>query len=148
MELVTFETAKLAKEKGFSESQFNGYNDQGKLKSTIGDYDWIKFSSSGEGFYVAPTQSQLQKWLREEHGIYVSVPVYQPEAPGTFFLIAHINTSRGSEYVREKCIRKFNGIQTSNTWQGSSETFCADVKGDYEKALEVGLLEALKLIKI
>jgi Mg2+/Co2+ transporter CorB len=50
-QLISFETAKLAKEKGFNIKHY-WYND------------------------IRPTQSLLQKWLREKHGIHIVIQKY------------------------------------------------------------------------
>lgn len=83
-EIVTYEVAKLAKEKGFDWDCPTFYNPEGELK-----YGWAyDFMNSGLdmrdmlchnsklplGFgseCAAPTQSLLQRWLREEKGYYV-----------------------------------------------------------------------------
>jgi len=60
-QLISFETAKLAKEKGFEIKCNHYYFDDGKLiqhRTSIDDKE-----------YYAPTQSLLQKWLRYEHGL-------------------------------------------------------------------------------
>jgi hypothetical protein len=61
-QLITFKTAKLAKEKGFS----------------LGRHDYPRYDPSGDFQYInytigisAPTQSLLQKWLREKKNIFV-----------------------------------------------------------------------------
>ena len=115
--IIEFKTAKLAKKAGFDTSQFYCYDDEGKLHSNIGDYDWIKFGSNSEGSYVAPTQSELQKWLREKHDILVYV---DPRRHHIFqyHIITHDNEIIGSERL--------------NNW---------------EKVLEKGLQKSLKLIK-
>jgi hypothetical protein len=66
-QLVSYNVAKLAKEKGFDEYGPEFY-DCGEQHSHLGDY----FKNSilnDENFVVAPTQSLLQKWLRETHNI-------------------------------------------------------------------------------
>lgn len=77
-QLVTFETAKLAKEKGFDWVVFRTYHeDFPKEKAELqydGDYDdaWIdeqNWNNWYEGHISAPTQTLLQKWLREEFGL-------------------------------------------------------------------------------
>jgi hypothetical protein len=61
-QLISFETAKLAKEKGCYISGFpRMYNQDGK------------FGSPYEETYPAYTQSLLQRWLREFHKIHVWV---------------------------------------------------------------------------
>lgn len=72
-ELVSFETAKLLKEKGFDEVWCNhiyciGYNtipeDNGLLEC-----DWRNNVKGQFHLALAPTQSLAQKWLREKHNI-------------------------------------------------------------------------------
>ena len=64
-EIVTYEVAKLAKEKGFDGRSFYVYNSEKILLGVKGVVNWCKVE------FVAPTQSLLQKWLREEKGYYV-----------------------------------------------------------------------------
>ena len=63
-ELINYETAKLAKGKGFDlKSKTNSYySPEGKLDGLWGD-----------GGYYACTQSLLQRWLREVHGIHIAI---------------------------------------------------------------------------
>lgn len=68
-QLISFETAKLAKEKGFCEFYNALYYDKD-------GNEWIGFSSSTKDYedkYVRSSQSLLQKWLREKHNISVIV---------------------------------------------------------------------------
>ena len=74
--LINFETAKLAKEKGFDEKVYREYDKSGYLRCTsksadvvLGPYDELLKSTE----YPAPTQSLLQQWLREKHQIIVDV---------------------------------------------------------------------------
>lgn len=66
-ELVSFETAKLAKEKGFNES-CNFYYQRGVI-STDGHFS--RYNKGVDYICSAPTQSLLQRWLREVKGYYV-----------------------------------------------------------------------------
>jgi len=137
MELVTFETAKLAKEKGFNlgcqdcfdasgssysygwcERLDDFFKDQDFFNSEIED---LQFS---EKYFTRPYQSQLQKWLREKHFIYVSVI---PSYVG--------NDSKKRLYFELSFGSKIRQV----TGSGYKET--------YEEALEEGLIQALKLIK-
>jgi hypothetical protein len=105
-ELITFETAKLAKEKGFD---LNGHtNDE-----------------------VSPTQSLLQKWLREVHKINVESN-YLPNIPGYRCLFVPM-TDKISMEEKYKLFSKYYGRNTHDS---------------YEEALEEGLQEALKLIEL
>lgn len=119
---VTFETAKLAKEKGFKIPTTVMY--KGNEKSYGHNNEWGidekrldgKFPYTNQQWYSIPTQSFLQKWLREEHNIH---------------LIAYKNINiDGYDW----CYITTDGITNINSYK------------TYEEALEVGLQEALKLI--
>ena len=76
-ELITFETAQLAKQKGFH-CDLKGmgwigmcYDKKGKLCDDF--YDEHGKEMGAYFKYLAPTQSLLQKWLREQHEIYVLI---------------------------------------------------------------------------
>jgi hypothetical protein len=65
--IITFETAKLAKEKGFNEICEYGYFDRDdEIILDISDHN-----NSDNLDISAPTQALLQKWLREVHNINV-----------------------------------------------------------------------------
>jgi hypothetical protein len=110
--LITFETAKLAKEKEFVITQIYWFNKQGIAQGFNTD--------PLDDVFYRPTQSLLQKWLREVHQTDTNI----------------IFNSDAREYSFE-CIKWVNGV--CNIYKSSGfET--------YEEALEVGLQEALKLI--
>lgn len=128
-ELISFKTAKLAKEKGFDWEVYNvfkdveiyGELDYGNPIDLIADNDGFMQSmfSNGkdtEGMYAAPTQSLLQRWLREVHNIFLTVE-YSLSNDNWFY---YLYKQEFNKYIHFKI---------------------------YEKALEAGLLEALKLIK-
>ena len=73
--IVEFNTAVIAKEKGFNMVQtLYEYHTSGKL---INDRDFIPHDYNIRGLISAPTQSQVQSWLRSEHGIVIiSYPCY------------------------------------------------------------------------
>lgn len=66
---VSFETAKLLKEKGFTENCLMRYNKVGDLVEEAYKFDW-NFQTID---YSAPTLQMAMKWLREIHDIDVSV---------------------------------------------------------------------------
>lgn len=73
-QLISFETAKLAKEKGFREFCCYAYTNDGKYMygNEIGFY-WKSYT-------ISPTQSLLQRWLREKHNIFMkNINVYKLE---------------------------------------------------------------------
>jgi len=121
--LITFETAKLAKEKGFDYKPNYYYNQKGEL------YFCQTYSNSwhsiGERDYLpATTQSLLQKWLREEKDFVVNaIPsIKEDEIIVWYFHI--ISFKRANHVVGDGKFYK-----------------------SYEEALEVGLQKALKQIK-
>lgn len=109
---ISLDTAKLAREKGFNIHCIEGYTIEGGETLDIGT----------EAFtckYYAPTQSLLQKWLREEHKIDVEArPVRYAGDKETSYYQSYING----------CVISMKKYNT------------------YEEALEVSLFEALKLI--
>jgi len=133
-ELVSFETAKLAKEKGFDLEFCNvgWHGDFGDLKGDnypfLGTYSFYKSiycNNKDEHQIQRPTQSLLQKWLREVHKISVeSTSCWWDDGKKEF------------EYnVYKKDL-------------GGDSPCSLSVFKTYEEALEVGLQEALKLIEI
>ena len=121
-ELISFETAKLAKEKGFDNLvcyYAHGIAGIGEISSNT----YKELESSGDlanGVLPIPTQSLLQKWLREEYDIHI-------------FIKPMDTLTAGKQFVGEYGIGyPDKGIGCFNT---------------YEEALEAGLVEALKLVK-
>lgn len=105
-ELVTYEVAKLAKEKGFNVPTDFCYEQNGCLVRC--------------GSIAAPTQSLLQRWLREERGYYVYPFFDNDELKWTFV-------------IREK---------TGERWiplVGETPYF-----SEYKKAMEAGLKHTLE----
>ena len=122
-ELVKFETAKLAKEKRFDVIQRFGveaslYDNKGK-HTYYANYGFM-YSGLNEGYISAPTQSLLQRWLREEHNIHIVIrrgwgkPIWY-------------------DYVIETTTDAFLTFE-NQSWS------------TYEEALEEGLKQALELI--
>jgi hypothetical protein len=66
-ELITFETAKLAKERGFDleTSRIPFYYD---VKGNE-----VYYTQKTHTCIIAPTQSLLQKWLREKHKLFLTI---------------------------------------------------------------------------
>lgn len=138
-QLISFETAKLAKDKGFQELVSNCYHN----KKLFGSYAMMSEDDSAfidimdgnelenhnhidfidfEDRFSAPTQSLLQKWLREKHHLIIIV-AYQYEhdsTPYSYWIYKELQSLPINQWV--------NDLNT------------------YEEALELGLQEALKLI--
>ena len=135
-QLISFETAKLTKEKGFDEKVYREYDKSGYLRCTsksadvvLGPYDELLKSTE----YPAPTQSLLQRWLREVHNIYVE-SYHDLTSDGTKI---QFYTSWGFLQQKDK-----NGNRNVNGWYDEYNDWKT-----YEEALEIGLYQALKLIK-
>lgn len=65
---VSFETAKLLKEKGFNEECFALYNPDGMLIQSGIRLNNIQVGRV-KGSYSTPTQQMAMRWLREKHNI-------------------------------------------------------------------------------
>lgn len=116
-ETILKETAKLAKEKGFDKIVDWFFNENNKSNTLYPNINGLKHSDGNNGLLSAPTQSILQKWLREEHQILLWVePI----------------TNNRWEF----------GINYPNGGFGDAKEY-----DTFEAALEIGLQEALKLIK-
>jgi hypothetical protein len=119
--LVSFATAKLAKEKGFNLLVLKYYDGsymiatQAKNPFDIKNYNL----HNGSTFYSAPTQSLLAKWLRDVHNLSVEVCVGENKWEYSIYTI------KGFEHMI------LSGI------------ICTV----YEEALEAGLSNALQLLK-
>jgi len=113
-QLVSFETAKLAKEKGFDKRCIYFYTPDGHALHQVMIRSLYECN--------APTQSLLQKWLRETHKIeFIIKPFHDGSLHKTTYVADPINILTG----------KSTRIARQDT---------------YEKALEIGLQEGLKLI--
>lgn len=75
-EIVTYEVAKLAKEKGFPQDVFGTCEMKSSCYLKDGRYYKDGCIYPIENAYTAPTQSLLQRWLREKKGIIV-IPYYR-----------------------------------------------------------------------
>ena len=123
-ELITFEIAKLAKEKKFDLITRHSYNPQG----TESTYNYLVNHPNCSDMFPRPPQSLLQKWLREEHKIHINVfPVFEFRVQGWTFKTASIFVNPEDKSLP---LLQDNGFFKT-----------------YEEALEAGLFEALKLIK-
>lgn len=119
---VSFETAKLLKEKGFDEKCMSYY---GHGKFHLGNHEYIKSNTDRDGVafngvpydaYNAPTLQMAMKWLREKHKITI----------GTLF----------------KGDRIYYEIQQNNEY-----VFGIDTPESYAKVCDEAIKYCLKLIK-
>lgn len=68
-ELVSIETAKLAKEKGLDGNICSNYYDWNNNLKTINDYIMVQRM----GYIFAPSVSILNRWLREKHHLLITI---------------------------------------------------------------------------
>ena len=113
-QLISFETAVLAKEKGFIEPCMHKFTKKGFP---------LFCTTQREGDLRCPTQSLLQKWLREKYNIHLQI--YSPNMFNKEEWVCHFM------YIARLTKPRYTGIG------GNS----------YEEVLEKGLVEALKIIK-
>lgn len=139
-QLISFKTAKLAKEKGFYIPTLaycfeNGnvgldYIGEGQFRNVLESDNHNK-----NGYYInrysLPTQSLLQKWFREEHEIYIEVMWFGDKDTGVEW-----------DYQISKILDSNPDLSHNylNEWSDNRNF------QTYEEALEEGLFQALKLI--
>lgn len=138
-ERVTFDTAKLAKEKGFDEFCDESFDENGKASGFTG-YDLMKKHNKNSAVHLIntnseefeypnilctrPTQSLLQRWIREVHNIHVDV---------------HPTLINKKWYPKAVNLDNTN----DNILAGRLFDFHRDI---FEEALDLGLYVTLKLI--
>lgn len=73
--ICTYEVCKLAKEKGFPQYDVDFFYEWDGLRNihSLCNYNWYRESPYPQNFSAAPTQSLLQRWLREEKKVEVYV---------------------------------------------------------------------------
>lgn len=125
-EIIKPETSKLSFEKGF-----NGYVDSAYLYDTtdgeyLSDDEWEAIMKDNPNVFefvgYAPTQSLLQRWLREKHLIIINVAPFW---------------SRGGN-------RKYSAANSFD--KPPEKAFRTKAFDTYEEALEEGLQKALKTL--
>ena len=124
-EICTYEVAKLAKEKGFNVQTFDWYDYTGNYHKGFIPHELHECPRYKE--YYAPTQSLLQRWLREEKEVFVEVHT-RPH-----FSTTHTKTF----YVWN--IQYYDCKQAYRMFQSPQDTFYT-----YELALENALKYALE----
>jgi len=121
--LISPKTAKRVKEKGFDEPCKFVIDNWGNIECWEDDFDELHKNSfkNASVYYSAPTQSLLQKWLREVNNINIVIQ-YWTGNPKPHKPVLHYKTTVNENFFGEHYIT-------------------------YEDALEAGLFEALNLIE-
>ena len=133
-QIIDIETAKLAYEKGFNwpvaisyiynytDDKYKGYTvDPKDINGTNPDPSILPKGTKLMRSYSAPTQSLLQRWLREEKGLVVEAGHWNK------LYDYRITKTKHTDFDYDSCC-------DNEDWD------------NWEEALESGLLEALKLI--
>ena len=131
-QLIDFQTAKLAKEKGFGIWSYepSGCIQMYNEKSEKIDNLLVRQNFPHDFQYILVSQSLLQRWLREKYSIHVFIG-YRPNTK-KWDSSAYELTLDGKEYAKSHSFKKFLDKIIYNT---------------YEEAVEAGLIEGLNLIK-
>jgi len=115
---ITFETAKLAKLKGFNWCSYTYFDFKGDSCYHITSENTNK---SEETIYTRPTQSLLQKWLRENYDLDIWAKPFMVTGKKQYLGFINFNPNRGDKnHITHKI---------------------------YEEALEMALQTALKIIE-
>jgi hypothetical protein len=143
-QLISFETAKLAKEKGFNIAVAEMYGEDkilyfthpcesyygiSELENKDQDYFSLPIEVNIDSnkklnlLYYATTQSLLQKWLRGLNGVFNTIVFCTPKLTPNNEVVWYNN---------------YDSTKANRSWVGCYKT--------YEEALEVGLQKALKLL--
>ena len=120
-QVVSFKVAKLAKEKGLGLYTVNSYC----FFQNTREYELVSFKENK--CISAPTQTQLQAWLREIHDIHIQILIY--------------SWSERTYYYK---------IHSKRAYVSNSSKFILDsdvVIGKYVDVLEKALHHGLNLIK-
>lgn len=120
-QIINFDTAKLAKEKGFDVESESYYDEDGELWYDM-DFPSLQSTKIGK-YYNVPTQSELQKWLREVYNKHIQIAL--ATNPRKCFIY----------FVQDD-----KGVTIK--WNTDPEL----IFDTYEEALEVGLQKALEMI--
>ena len=130
-QLISFETAKSAKEKGLLNPTLYFYGEDGKLYTYSSER--MTFNDE-ETKWEAPTQSLLQKWLREKHNIHIEIYSITTKINGYYVVLRGI----GFELNLDK--------DEQGNFYPIIEGLGYRVFNTYEQALEAGLQKGLELI--
>ena len=116
---VSYEIAKLLKEKGFDERVKSYYTESG-LEGYMLALKATKNTELGDGFISRPTLQMVMKWLREVHNIHINLDIhwlYFANTLGWMYTITKI-LENGVDYIDSK------GDENDKTFYSSYEEAC------------------------
>lgn len=126
---IDFQTAKLAKQKGYNEICGWYFTPEGEPKSGIpvtgAGYEQRHLAAN----FMRPTQSVLRCWLRETHGIHIKIEPYVKHHGIKYMAHISVEKNRGRESICLDYVSTFMRIPT------------------FEAALELALELSLNQIK-
>ena len=137
-ELVSFEVARLALEKGFNHMEANCYGDNMCYQLPEGKLINALQGNTVSGYILAPTQSLLQRWLREKHKIVVGI---YPISDG---FGCNIEVANKFGLYRSANPEIYRVHVDKPDWTGDGNY----IHKTWELALEEGLKYALKITEI
>lgn len=108
-QLISFKTAKLAKEKRFDGETYRYYNHHRLVDVDYHDNNLYNWNNSLNKNYIScPTQSLIQRWLREEHNIDIIVKPLTGDIKDTKSYTSDIFKFGTSDYIKllEKILMK------------------------------------------
>lgn len=101
---VSFETAKLLKEKGFDETTDKQFNSD----KIVSDYNITDRSRHPERYLDAPTLQMAMKWLREVHNYNIEIDTIGQKFRNTLFWRSVIyNLEHDIECYREEDFKSY-----------------------------------------
>ncbi len=135
---VSFEIAKLLKEKGFNEKVnhvYHYYTSTPFYRRHLRDFNGEDYKNLRHEHYSAPTLQMALKWLREVHKIEISISYGFPFIDGKqvfkYYWYPVKVTEKGLEYP----------MDDPNTAE-----FNEEMADSYEEAIEAALLYVLKIL--
>ena len=122
---VSFEVAKLLKEKGFNEPCFSQYTKTGSIWNCQAPENF----NESEGCYSRPSLYEAQKWLRHQHNLYVNaIPLEIPRSKSENFTFT------------------IDKLDSNDEWDWRWEPEPYNFYATYEEAFSEGILEALRQV--
>jgi uncharacterized protein YihD (DUF1040 family) len=139
-ELVSFKVAELAKEKGFNIECNALYRTPIIYGINVFDnsknFNPVEKQTDYNDWFSAPTQSLLQRWLREVHKLFINIAIFKE--------------SEEKPVVYDYAITNLNNPYDINDCEIFLKDYGIEKDRDhfsFEEALEEGLKSALELIK-
>ena len=122
---VSFEVAKLLKEKGFDENVNSSYSDNAQVfYHNGGNNSYFDSINSVLYHYARPTSQMAMKWLKNKHNIFIEISV------------GYVGTDESIVYFWIPCVLKENHIEYP--------TMEEIIANSYEEAVKAALKYCLK----